>query len=78
MADALATLAIAAAVQPVLARLDRSSLPPFFRSFFGAAMSTLLVALFVGLNLPVTGGLVLTGTLLGLLPGYALVSGFAT
>ena len=74
--DALATLAIALAVQPALARLDRSTLPPFFRSVFGAAASTLLVALLVGLDFPVTGGLVLTGSLLGLLPGYALVSGF--
>jgi uncharacterized membrane protein YjjP (DUF1212 family) len=74
--DAIATLGIALAVQPVLAQMDRSTLPPFFRSVFGAAASTLLVALLVGLDLPVTGGLVLTGSLLGLLPGYALVSGF--
>ena len=74
--DALATLGIALAVQPALAWLDRSTLPPFFRSVFGAAASTLLVALLVGLDAPVTGGLVLTGSLLGLLPGYALVSGF--
>ena len=74
--DALATFAIAFAVQPALAALDRSTLPPFFRSVFGAAISTLLVGLLVGLNFPITGGLVLTGSLLGLLPGYALVSGF--
>lgn len=74
--DALATLVIALAVQPALGRLDRSTLPPFFRSVFGAAASTLAVALLVGLDAPVTGGLVLTGSLLGLLPGYALVSGF--
>lgn len=74
--DGLATLGIALAVQPALAWLDRSTLPPFFRSVFGAAASTLLVALLVGLDAPVTGGLVLTGSLLGLLPGYALVSGF--
>lgn len=74
--DALATLGIALAVQPALAWLDRSTLPPFFRSVFGAAASTLLVALLVGIDAPVTGGLVLTGSLLGLLPGYALVSGF--
>src|SRR3954451_16326705 len=74
--DALATLAIALAVQPVLARLDRSQLPPFFRSVFGATLSALLVALLVGLGLPIVGGLVLTGSLLGLLPGYALMSGF--
>jgi uncharacterized membrane protein YjjP (DUF1212 family) len=74
--DALATLGIALAVQPALAWLDRSTLPPFFRAVFGAAASTLLVAVLVGLDAPVTGGLVLTGSLLGLLPGYALVSGF--
>jgi uncharacterized membrane protein YjjP (DUF1212 family) len=72
--DAAATLAIALAVQPSLAALERSALPPFFRSVFGAAISTLLVALLVGLDFPITGGLVLTGSLLGMLPGYALVS----
>ena len=74
--DGVATLAIAVAVQPVLERLDRSSLPPFFRLVVGAATSTLLVAMLVGLGLPIVGGLVLTGSLLRFLPGYALVSGF--
>jgi uncharacterized membrane protein YjjP (DUF1212 family) len=73
--DAAATMAIAFLVQPGLASLDRSSLPPFFRLAFGAGGSALLVALFVGLNLPIVGGLVLTGSLLRFLPGYALVSG---
>jgi uncharacterized membrane protein YjjP (DUF1212 family) len=75
-ADALATLAIALAVQPALAALDRSDLPPFFRLVFGSAASTILVAGLVGLGLPISGGLVLTGSLLRFLPGYALVSGF--
>jgi uncharacterized membrane protein YjjP (DUF1212 family) len=74
--DAAATLGIALAVQPALERLDRSTLPPFFRLVFGAAVSTLLVALLVALGLPIVGGLVLTGSLLRFLPGYALVSGF--
>jgi uncharacterized membrane protein YjjP (DUF1212 family) len=74
--DAAATLAIAMAVQPALAALDRSTLPPFFRVAFGAAASTLAVALLVGIALPINGGLVLTGSLLRFLPGYALVSGF--
>jgi uncharacterized membrane protein YjjP (DUF1212 family) len=74
--DAAATLAIALTVQPVLDGLDRSTLPPFFRLVVGSAASTLLVALLVGLGLPIVGGLVLTGSLLRFLPGYALVSGF--
>jgi uncharacterized membrane protein YjjP (DUF1212 family) len=76
LVDAVTTLAIALALQPALAALDRSALPPFFRVAFGAAASTLAVALLVGLGLPIAGGLVLTGSLLRFLPGYALVSGF--
>ena len=74
--DAIATLAVALVIQPALSSLDRSGLPPFFRTFFGVAASTLLVALLVALGLPIVGGLVLTGSLLRFLPGYALVSGF--
>jgi uncharacterized membrane protein YjjP (DUF1212 family) len=74
--EALATLAIGLAVQPGLARLDRTSLPPFFRLAIGAAGSAILVALLVWLGLDISGGLVLTGSLLRFLPGYALVSGF--
>jgi uncharacterized membrane protein YjjP (DUF1212 family) len=76
LTDALATLGIALAVQPALAAIDRSTLPPFFRVAFGALASTLAVALLVGIGLPINGGLVLTGSLLRFLPGYALVSGF--
>jgi uncharacterized membrane protein YjjP (DUF1212 family) len=74
--EALVTLAIGLAVQPGLAFLDRSNLPPFFRLGIGAAGSAILVALLVGLGLGISGGLVLTGSLLRFLPGYALVSGF--
>ncbi|HET9083929.1 MAG TPA: threonine/serine exporter family protein [Candidatus Limnocylindrales bacterium] len=74
--DAVATLAVALVIQPALSSLERSTLPPFFRTFVGVATSTLLVAVLVGLGLPIVGGLVLTGSLLRFLPGYALVSGF--
>jgi uncharacterized membrane protein YjjP (DUF1212 family) len=74
--DAVATLAVALIIQPALSGLERSTLPPFFRTVFGVAASTLLVAALVGLGLPIVGGLVLTGSLLRFMPGYALVSGF--
>jgi uncharacterized membrane protein YjjP (DUF1212 family) len=74
--DAAATLGIALLLQPAMYALDRSTYPPFFRLVFGAFATTLLVALLIGLGLPVAGGLVLTGSLLRFLPGYALVSGF--
>jgi len=74
--EAAATLAIGLGVQPLLIALNRSALPPFFRLATGAAVSAILVALFVGLGLEITGGLVLAGSLLRFLPGYALVSGF--
>jgi uncharacterized membrane protein YjjP (DUF1212 family) len=74
-ADAAATLAIALAIQPVLARLARSELPPFFQVAFGVSATAALVVLLEGLDLPLQGGLVLTGGLLRFLPGNALVSG---
>lgn len=74
--DGLATLVIAIVVQPALAALDRSGLPPFFRTAFGAFASAILVAVAVGIGGPIAGGIVLTGSLLRFLPGYALVSGF--
>jgi uncharacterized membrane protein YjjP (DUF1212 family) len=76
LVDAAVTMLIALIVQPALSGLDRSTLPPFFRVVFGAAASALLVAVFVKLGVPITGGLVLTGSLLRFLPGYALGSGF--
>ena len=74
--EAVATLAIGLAIQPGLIALNRSSLPPFFRLGIGAAASAALVAIVVGLGLEISGGLVLAGSLLRFLPGYALVSGF--
>ena len=75
--DAAVTLAVALLIQPSLSALERSTLPPFFRTVFGVAASTLLVAVLVGLGLPIVGGLVLTGSLLRFMPGWALVSGFS-
>jgi uncharacterized membrane protein YjjB (DUF3815 family) len=63
-------------IQPALSVLERSALPPFFRTVFGVAASTLLVAVLVAIGLPIVGGLVMTGSLLRFMPGYALVSGF--
>jgi uncharacterized membrane protein YjjP (DUF1212 family) len=74
--DGTATLGVALLIQPALAAISRTTLPPFFRVGFGAAASALLVALLFGIGLPIVGGLVLTGSLLRFLPGYALVSGF--
>src|SRR6185369_8337930 len=58
-----------------LKAIDRTTLPAFFRLAFGAFASTVLVGFAVWLGLPIVGGLVLTGSLLRFLPGYALVSG---
>ncbi len=74
--EVAATVAVALATQFALRPLSRSRMQPFFRAVISAGVSTLLVALIVGLGLPVSGGLVLTGSLLRFLPGYALVSGF--
>ncbi len=74
--DAAVTLAVALVIQPALSVLERSTLPPFFRTVFGVAASTLLVAVLVAIGLPIVGGLVMTGSLLRFMPGYALVSGF--
>lgn len=74
--EAVTTLAIGLAIQPGLMALDRSALPPFFRLAIGVAGSAILVAVTVALGLAISGGLVLAGSLLRFLPGYALVSGF--
>ena len=73
--DALATLVIGAFVQPIVVRLDRSGLPPFFRSLIGPLVSSILVAVAVALGTPIDAALVLTGSLLRFLPGAALVAG---
>jgi len=74
--EAVTTLGIGLAIQPILLRIDASALPPFFRLAIGSGLSAILVALLVGVGLPISEGLVLTGSLLRFLPGYALVSGF--
>ena len=74
--DALVTVVIALLVQPVVAAIDRSELPTFFRTAAGAFASTIAIGALVGFGLDINGGLVLTGSLLRFLPGYALVSGF--
>ena len=74
--DAVATFGIAVVIQPAVAALDRSDFPPFFRLVFGAFASAILVALLSAVGLPIIGGLVLTGSILRFLPGYAIVSGF--
>jgi uncharacterized membrane protein YjjP (DUF1212 family) len=76
LVDAAVTFGIALLIAPVLASIDRSELPTFFRTAFGATASTLAIAGLVGVGLEINGGLVLTGSLLRFLPGYALVSGF--
>jgi uncharacterized membrane protein YjjP (DUF1212 family) len=73
--DALATLAIGLAIQPVLGWIARSDLPPFFQVGVGVSATALLVVLLVAIDLPLQGSLVLTGGLLRFLPGNALVSG---
>ena len=73
--DALATLLISVLVQPIVVRLDRSGLPPFFRSLIGPLVSSLLVAGTVAMDVPINPTLVLTGSLLRFLPGAALVAG---
>jgi len=75
LGDAATTLAIGLAIQPLLGRIERSQLPPFFQVVAGVSATALLVVLLVALGLPIDGGLVLTGGLLRFLPGNALVSG---
>ena len=73
--DALATLIIGMLVQPIAIRIDRSGLPPFFRSLVGPLVSSVLVAFAVAAGAPINAALVLTGSLLRFLPGAALVAG---
>ncbi len=74
--EVVATIAIALAVQAVVVPIGHSSIQPFFRTLIVAASATLLVALVAGLAPAISGGLVLTGSLLRFLPGYALLAGF--
>jgi len=73
--DALATLLIALAIQPVLSRIGGSDLPQFFQVVAGVVSTAAAVVLLVAASLPIDGGLVLTGSVLRFLPGNALVAG---
>jgi uncharacterized membrane protein YjjP (DUF1212 family) len=73
--DALATLAIGLAVEPVVRRVESSGLPDFFQALIGPFMATALAVVLVAIGLPINGGLVVTGAILRFLPGAALVAG---
>jgi uncharacterized membrane protein YjjP (DUF1212 family) len=73
--DGLATVLVAVVVVAMAARLDRSGLPPFFRSLIGPLASSLLVAAVVSLGPQVDPVPVLAGSLVPFLPGAALVAG---
>ena len=73
--DAMVALAIGLAIQPALDRLGRSGLSSFFQVVVGVGATTLVVVLLAMVVLPIHGSLVLTGSLLRFLPGYALVVG---
>lgn len=74
-ADALTTFLIALIVAPIVRRIERSGLPDFFQALLGPLLATAAVVLLVGLNLPIDGGLVMTGAILRFLPGGAIVAG---
>jgi uncharacterized membrane protein YjjP (DUF1212 family) len=69
------TLVIGLLVQPLILRLDRSTIPPFFRLAIAVGVTAILVAAVAESRIPVTAGLVLTGGILRFLPGNALVAG---
>ena len=73
--DALATLAVGILVQPVVAAVERTHLPPLFQTAAGVAVTTALVAMLAGLGVLPNASLVLTGAILRFLPGSTLVAG---
>lgn len=73
--DMLATFGVGLAVQPAMARIDRSTLPLFFQTVFGVSATAALVIVLAALRLPIDPSLVLTGGLLRFLPGAQLVNG---
>ena len=73
--DALVTLLISTLVQPAVMSLDRSKLPPFFRSLLSPFLVALLVAGAVAAGASINPPLVLAGSMLQFLPGAALVAG---
>ena len=50
LVDALATLALGILVQPVVAAVERTHLPPLFQTAAGVAVTTALVAMLAGLG----------------------------
>ncbi|HYO42866.1 MAG TPA: threonine/serine exporter family protein [Candidatus Limnocylindrales bacterium] len=73
--DALATFVIALLVQPFVAWLRRTGLPPFFSLLLGALAATLLVAVAAWSGVSVEPGLLMTASLIQFLPGGALLAG---
>jgi uncharacterized membrane protein YjjP (DUF1212 family) len=73
--DALATLVVGILVQPVVAAVERTHLPPLFQTAAGVAVTTALVAMLAGLGALPNASLVLTGAILRFLPGSTLVAG---
>lgn len=73
--DAAATFVIALLVQPFVAWLRRTGLPPFFSLLLGALSATALVAVAAWSGLGVAPGLLMTASLIQFLPGGALLAG---
>jgi uncharacterized membrane protein YjjP (DUF1212 family) len=74
-ADALATLGVGILVQPVVAFIERTRLPPLFETAGGVATTTALVVLLATLGLLANPSLVVTAAILRFLPGSTLVAG---
>jgi uncharacterized membrane protein YjjP (DUF1212 family) len=73
--DALATLAVGILVQPVVAAVERTRLPPLFQTAAGVAITTALVTVLAAVGWLPNPSLVLTGAILRFLPGSTLVAG---
>lgn len=73
--DALAAFLVSAGLLLIVGRLDRSGLPPFFRSLIGPLVLALFVAAALAFEPPINPVPVLAGSLLPFLPGAALVAG---
>lgn len=74
-ADGLATLLVGILVQPIVAAVERTHLPPLFQTAAGVAATTALVAVLAALGALPNASLVLTGAILRFLPGSMLVAG---
>lgn len=73
--DALATLVVGILVQPWVAAVERTELPPLFQTAAGVAAATALVTILAALGWLPNASLVLTGAILRFLPGSTLVAG---